>query len=155
MLLQEALYLGPLHMNPVAWSGQVTRTNFPLDSYEKFQPGFRDEIRPKILGTSSGAKFGKQQTWWNTRIITFAPIIASATLKAVSLQLNGIMWKIQQAMQEDAIRTARIHPVNRAEVFVWQNFQPAYRDPVWKNWHLGNQASPPSHMNASKILQRS
>ena len=44
-----------------------------------------------------------------------------------------MMWKIQQAMQDDAIRTARIHPVNRAEVFVWQNFQPAYRDPVWKN----------------------
>ena len=63
VLLQEALHLGPLHMNPVAWSGQVTGTNFPLDSYEKFQPGFRDEIRPKTLGTSSGAKFGKQQTW--------------------------------------------------------------------------------------------
>ena len=34
------------------------------------------------------------------------------TLKAVSLQLNGmfLMWKIQQAMQDDAIRAARIHP---------------------------------------------
>ena len=43
-----------------------------------------------------------------------------------------MMWKIQQAMQDDAIRTARIHPAvhpgNRAEVFIWQNFQPAYRD---------------------------
>ena len=59
--------------------------------------------------------------------------MASATLKAVSLQLDGMMRKIQQAMQDDAIGTARIHPVNRAEVFVWQNLQPAYRDPVWKN----------------------
>ena len=62
-----------------------------------------------------------------------------------------MMWKIQQAMQDDAIRAARIHPAvhpgNRDEVFIWQNFQPAYRD-------LGNQASPPSHMNTSKILQR-
>ena len=78
---------------------------------------------------------------------------ASVTLKAVSLQLNGMlmMWKIQQAMQDDAIRTARIHPAvhpgNRDEVFIWQNFQPAYRD-------LGNRVSLPSHMNTSKILQR-
>ena len=39
-----------------------------------------------------------------------------------------MMWKIQQAMQDDVIRTANIHPGNRAEVFIWQNFQPAYRD---------------------------
>ena len=49
-----------------------------------------------------------------------------------------MMWKIQQAMQDDAIRTARIHPAvhpgNRDEVFIWQNFQPAYRD-------LGNRAT--------------
>ena len=37
-----------------------------------------------------------------------------------------MMWKIQQAMQDDAIRTARIHPAvhpgNRDEVFIWQKF---------------------------------
>ena len=57
------------------------------------------------------------------------------------------MWKIQQAMQEDAIRAIRIHPDNRDEVFIRQNFQPTFRD-------LGNRASPPSHMNTSKILQK-
>ena len=39
------------------------------------------------------------------KIITFTPIIiALATLIAVPLQLNGMrmMWKIQQAMQDDA-----------------------------------------------------
>ena len=36
--------LGPLHMRP------VTGMNFALGSYEKFQPGFRNEKRPKILG---------------------------------------------------------------------------------------------------------
>ena len=84
----------------------------------------------RVLAPNSGnSKHGE------TKIITFAPIIASATLEAVSLQLNGMlmMWEIQQAMQDDATRTARIHPVNRAEVFICQNFQPAYRDPVWKN----------------------
>ena len=50
---------------------------------------------------------------------------ASVTLKAVSLQLNGMlmMCKIQQTMQDDAIRTTRIHPAvrpgNRDEVFIW------------------------------------
>ena len=43
-----------------------------------------------------------------------------------------MMWKIQQVMQDDAIRTARIHPAvhrgNRDEVFIWKKFQPAYRD---------------------------
>ena len=62
-----------------------------------------------------------------------------------------MMCKIQQAMKDDAIRTTRIHlaihPGNPDEVFIWQNFQPAYRD-------LGNRASPPSHMNTLKILQR-
>ena len=56
-----------------------------------------------------------------------------------------MMCKIQQAMQDDVIRTARIHPAihpaihlgNRAEVLIRQNFQPAYRD-------LGKRASPPS-----------
>ena len=58
-----------------------------------------------------------------------------------------MMCKIQQAMQDDVIRTARIHPAihpaihlgNRAEVLIRQNFQPAYRD-------LGKRASPPSHI---------
>ena len=85
-----------------------------------------------------------EQTWQNTKIITFAPIIALATLAAVSLQLNGMlmMWKIQRAMQDDAIWDARIHPSNRAEVFTWQNFQPAYRDRGWKNRDLGHPSQP-------------
>ena len=53
-----------------------------------------------------------------------------------------MMWKIQQEMRDDAIRTARIHPGNWDEVFIWQNFQPAYRDLGWKNRDLGNRAKP-------------
>ena len=47
-------------MSPVDWAGSVTGVNFALESYEKSQSSFRDEKRSKILGTSSGAKFGKQ-----------------------------------------------------------------------------------------------
>ena len=89
-------------------------------------PGLRDEKRPKILGTSSGAKFEKQSKHGEIqKKLTFRPIIASVTLKAVSLLLNGMlmMWKIRQAMQDDDIRTTRIHPVvhpgNRDDVFIW------------------------------------
>ena len=56
----DLLAYGPLHMSPVDRAGSVTRMNFALGSYEKFQPGFRDKKRSKILRTSSGAKFGKQ-----------------------------------------------------------------------------------------------
>ena len=56
----QSYSLGPLHMSAVEWAGPVTRTNFALGSYEKFQPGFQDEKRPKILGMSCGAKFEKQ-----------------------------------------------------------------------------------------------
>ena len=47
-------------MIPVDRAGPVTGTNFTLGSYEKFQPGFRDVKGPKILSTSSGAKYEKQ-----------------------------------------------------------------------------------------------
>ena len=132
-------------MNPVDRAGPLTGTNFALSSYEKIQPSFRDEKRPKILGTSFGAKLEKQTKMAKRNlVITFAPIMALATLLAVSLQLNGLlmMWKIHQAKQNDAIRAAllcdetalhvidhlthallrRIHPGNRDEVFIWQNF---------------------------------
>ena len=48
--------LGPLNIIPVDWAGPVTGVNSALGSYEKFLPGFRDEERSKILGTSSGTK---------------------------------------------------------------------------------------------------
>ena len=96
-----------------------------------------------------------KQTWRNTKAITFEPIIASATLKVVSLQLNGMlmMRKIQQAMRDDAIRAARSHPALFMG-FIWQNVQPYSRYPSWKTRVLRNRANPPSHVNTSKILQR-
>ena len=65
-----------------------------------------------------------------------------------------MMWKIQQAMQEDAIQVAIMYQGNRAEMFIAENFQLAYRDPGWKNRDLGNRVSPPCHTNTSKIHER-
>ena len=45
-------------MSPV-WLARLPGRSFALGSYEKFNPGFRDEKRPKILGRTSGAKFEK------------------------------------------------------------------------------------------------
>ena len=115
----------------------------------------------------------------NTKIITFAPIIAFATLKAVSLQLTGMimMRKIQQAMQGDAI-WARIHPAfipvtgmkshmakfpallprSRLEKTEISGTEPA-RPVIWTHRgrgmrrDLGNRASLPSHMNTSRLRQ--
>ena len=101
-----------------------------------------------------------KQTWWNTNIRTFAPIIASATLKAVSLRLNGMlkMWVNTagnaRRCHPDCQNSSCFVPSNRTEVFIWQNFQPAYRDPSRKKRGLGNWPSQPSQMNTLKILPR-
>ena len=48
-------------MIPVDRAGPLTGINSALGSYEKFQPGLRDEKRPKILSTSCDARFEKQR----------------------------------------------------------------------------------------------
>lgn len=49
-------------------------------------------LRPKIVETSSGTKLEKQSKHGEiTKILTFALITASATLKTVSRQLNGML----------------------------------------------------------------
>ena len=106
---------------PACFWGSTTLT---ASSHE---PGYRDQFRLRFIWEIS-ARFPRwaegQWSWGrvlaprdkkadmrNTKIINFAPIIAFATLKAVSLQLTGMlmMGKIQQAMQDDSI-WARIHP---------------------------------------------
>ena len=137
--------------------------------WDKFRLGFIREISVRFLRGEMAKDPGHvlwcqiretKQTWWNTKIITFAPIIASATLKAVSLQLNGCLRceKIQQAIQDDAIRTARIHPafiLVTGLKFSYGKISSALTEiPVEKNRGLGNWASQPSHMNTLKILPR-
>ena len=143
---------GPLHMSP------VDRDEFRLGFIWEISAWFPRREKAKDPGTSSGAKFEKQSRHGETKNLTLVPTIASVTLTAVSLQLNGMFMisKIQQAMQDDAIQTARIHPAfilvtGMNEEFIWQNFEPAYRDLGWKNWDLGNRASPSFHMLTSII----
>ena len=133
----------------------VTETNFALGSYEKFQPGFRDELKVRDPGDEFWHKGTNKADTRNTKIITFAPIIAFATLKAVSLRLTGMpmMRKIQQAMQGDAI-WARIHPAFIPVTGMkshMEKFQARLtRSRLEKNRDLGNRASPPCHMNTSR-----
>ena len=47
-----------------------------------------------------------------------------------------------------------VHPCNQDEVFIWQNFPARLPRSRLKNRDLGNRASPPCHINTSKILQR-
>ena len=90
------------------------------------------DTRRKKAGTSSGAKFEKKANMAKHKVITFAPIIPLVTLIAVLsiLHLNGMLmtWKILQAMYNDALRTSEFISLsgagNRAEVFIWPNFQP-------------------------------
>ena len=127
-------------MSPVDRAGPLSGTNFALGSYEKIQlSGFRDDKRTKFLGKSFGAKLEKQ-TKIAKRNRVIAPIMALATLLAVSLQSNRLlmMWKFisQSKMISfgppccviklpcyviDHLTHAllrRIHPGNRDEVFI-------------------------------------
>ena len=113
---------------------------------------------PKILGMSSGAK--KEAKHGETQSYNFRAYHSFATLTAVSLLLSGMlmMWKIQQAKQEDVIWDTLLPgcflPGNWGEVFIWQNFPACLPRSYWKNRDLGNGASAPSHMNTSEILLR-
>ena len=131
-------------------------------------PGYRDAVLPWVhlrTVSSRGAKdpgkefWGqireKKQTWRNTKILTLV-IIASATLKAVLYYCTQMrcLWCLCKYSRQCKTMLSRppqllalFRPGNRAEVFIWQNFQPTNRD-------LGNRASPPFHMNTSKSLRR-
>ena len=127
----------------------VDRAEFRLGFIWKISAWFLRWEKAKDCGEEFWHQIREtKQTWKNTNILAFVPIIALATLEAVSLQLNGmlIMWKIQQARQDDTIRSIRIHPtfilVTRLTVIS-----------VWKNEDIGNWASPLSHVNTSKIYK--
>ena len=103
-------------------------------------PGYRDDFRLgfiwKNFSPVSGKKKG-QRSWGRVlapnlgnkanmekhKIFYFR---GSVTLKAVSLQLNGMlmMCKIQQAMQDNAIRTVRIIPVTGMKCSYGKIFSP-------------------------------
>ena len=75
----------------------------------KFSPVSETKKGQRSWGRVLAPNLGNKTNMEKHKIFYFR---ASVTLKAVSLQLNGmlLMWKIQQTMQDDAIRTTRIHP---------------------------------------------
>ena len=136
-------------MSPVDLAGPVTGANFPLGPYEKFQPSFRDEKRPK---TSCVAKFEKESKHGETRSYNFHAYYSFGNSYSC---ITFIKWDAYDV--ENTVGKARrcrihvknsscVHPGNRAEVFFMETiFQPSYRG-------LGKRVSPPSHMNTSKLL---
>ena len=72
-------------MSPVDWAGR-------LGSYEKFQPGLRDEKRPK---TSCGAKFEKQSKHGETRYITWRNTLYYMAKQSYKFRLSHDVTKIQ------------------------------------------------------------
>ena len=107
--------------------------------YEKLQISARFPRR--------GVKFEKQSKHAERQSYNFRAFhIALATLiVAVSLQL------MQNSFEQFIPLSSRAG--NQAEVFIWQKFSarslPRSR---WKHRDLGNRASPPSHLNTTKIL---
>ena len=141
--------LGPLHMSPLDWDG-------PVIYRDEFRIGFIWEISARFprweKAKAPGDEFWRQiretkQTRRNTKKITFASIIVSATIKTVSLQLNGMLMMENTAGNASRCETARIyypglfHPGKRAEVSIGRISSPLFRDPGWKNRDLSKRAS--------------
>ena len=106
-------------MSSVDRAGPVTGT-----FSEKFWPGLRDEERPKILGTNSGAKFWKQSKYDETQTYNLAPIIPLATLIA-EWDIYNVENTAGKARRCHLVakNSCRFHPGNLAEVFVWPHFR--------------------------------
>ena len=111
--------------------------------WDQFRLGFISEIsaRVRVVARNSRNKadIAKHKNY------NFRPYhsFGNATLKAVSC--TAVKWDAYDA--ENTAGNARrchsghhnsshFHPGNRAEVFIWQNFQPTYRDPGLKKCHL-------------------
>ena len=88
------LFLNPqrsyhLHHHIVDCLGSTYHVCFSASLHE---PGYQDELRnfspvsgQRSWGRVLAPNLRTKQTWQNTKILTFGPIIASVTLKAVSL----------------------------------------------------------------------
>ena len=108
-------------MSPVDRAGSLTGTNFTLGSYEKYQPGFRDEKRPK---TSCGTKFEKQSKHGETQNYNFHAYYSFGNSYSCITAVEWDAYDVENATGN--ARRCRIHPVftpvTGAEVFIWQNF---------------------------------
>ena len=146
ILFPRSQVLGYLHMSPVDLAGPLTGSNFTLGSHEKFQLGFRDQKKPKA---SCGAKFEKQSKHGKTQSYNFRAYYSFGNSYSC---ITFVKWDAyDEENMAGKARRCRIHPafipVNGLKCFFFmEEFStPSYRD-------LGKRASPPSHMNTSKLL---
>ena len=100
-----------------------------------------------------------KQTWWNTKLYYHAYHSFGNIYSCITAVIEmGCLWCGKYSRQRKTMPSGHalpcFYPGNWAEVFIWQISQPTFRDPGWKIWDLRNQASPPSHMKTSIILQR-
>ena len=91
-------------------------------------------------------------------LVSFATIIILWTLVTFLLKVIRILlkWKYTQD-KNNAILAATLktfRPGHSGWSVHTENFHPGYRNLGRKNRDLGKQASPASHMNTSKFLQR-
>ena len=92
-------------MSPVDLAGPVTGSKFTLGSYEKFQPGFRDEKRSK---TSCVAKFEKQSKRGETQSYNFR---AHYSFGNSYSRITFVKWDAYDVENTaDKARQCRIHP---------------------------------------------
>ena len=78
------------------------------------------------------------------------PSVRMANFSPVTIHMGNF----SSVTKMNKARPFKFHPSNRAGVFIWENFYLGYQDLGHKNRDLGIRASPPSHMNTSKFLQR-
>ena len=73
--------------------------------------------------------------------------------KLIQLNPTGPVFQKCVETARECSKTVQ-NTADRVKCSYGKIFQPVYLDPGWKNRDLGNLASPPSHMDVSKILQR-
>ena len=135
--------LGLLHMSPVDRAGSLTGTNFILGSYDKFQPGFRDEKRPK---TSCGAKFEKQSKHSETQNYNFHAYYSFGNSYSCITVVECDAYDVENTA-DNAEFTQRIHlafiPVTGLKCSYGNIFSPLTEIPVGKTEISGTEPAHP------------
>ena len=109
-------------MSPVDRDGPVTGTNFAVGSYDKFQPGFRDEIRPKIPGLILVRNSRNKANVVKHKVITSFRVYQNFNWQLLWLyhgNLIGYVWcgKQDDVMPSGPPNSSHFNPGNRATWF--------------------------------------
>ena len=131
---------------------------------DQFRFGFLEEISARVSEIRNGQRSLKRVLARNSRSKTNVAKHKSYNFRTYHSFDNSyscitaVKWDAYD-VYNTAGNARRCYQVRQkssrfVHVFIWQNVQPFSQYPGWKNRGLRNQASPPSHMNTTKILQR-